>query len=276
MSEGALAQRSAFFEEAGEYTDIVAVDTDDGSFLISTSGRTVEQALFAERADAQGRALSWAIDGLRRVGRASVSGSCLVQAGANIGLVTVPAVLRHGFSKAVCFEPEPQNHLMLRLNCTWNGIGEAAEIHPLALSDADGEIKVVTEPRRPSGYRLALRRRAKGQGVPRASLDSLIREDRLDLPDAGLLWIAAHGHELEVLRGASELLGRGVPIVVEDARELVADEGLLDEPRSILEASYGQFAWLRSAEARFGPLSGLGAKSGGARSSALLLVPGAG
>jgi FkbM family methyltransferase len=245
---GTIAQRSAFFEEAAGFSDFLVVDTDDGSFVLSTSGTTIERELFAERVDTRALALTRTIATLRRLGHAEVIDGSLIEAGANIGTVTVPAVLHHGFSGAVCFEPEPRSHLLLRMNCTWNGIADVTEIHPVALSSGDGEIDLVYEHERSTGYRLRSPGPTQHLAVARTSVDGLTRDGRLDLSHTSMLWIGAQGHELDVLRGASELIRRGVPIVLEDARELVADEALLDEALSLLEGTYAQFARLDSVQ----------------------------
>lgn len=51
--------------------------------------------------------------------------------------------------------------------------------------------------------------------VPGATLDGLLAERQVDPGAVGLVWVDTQGHEAHVLRGASQLLDRPVPMLIE-------------------------------------------------------------
>jgi hypothetical protein len=175
--------------------------------------------------DLRAAMLSRALDLLERIGRLSeAAAGGLIDVGAGIGTVTIPAIRSHGFAGAICFEAEPRDRLLLRLNCALNDVGEAVELHPFMLSDG----RTGTQP----------------------SLDRMVQDGSLDPEDLGLVWIGAEGRAMETLRGASELAKHGVPVVIEHADELVGQRELVDELLESAEHGYRAFVSLGPAGRR--------------------------
>jgi FkbM family methyltransferase len=165
-----------------------------------------------------------------------VRGTTFLDVGANIGTSTVDALLHFGFVRAVCFEPEPANARLLAMNVTLNDLDDRAEVHVLALSDADGPA-VLAGSTANSGDHWIERDGRAGLGhrtckVEQARLDTLVGDGRVDLDGVGLVWVDTQGHEPFVLAGASGLMSRRVPVVIEySPAALVAAGGL-----AVLEA----------------------------------------
>src|SRR5262249_25024876 len=134
--------------------------------------------------------------------------------GANIGTTTIPALLTHGFTRAVACEPEPQNRSLLELNLVANDLERGVEICPAAIGGLDGEVEFLVVERRsglhevhPSDSPLPGWKPGADQTmkVRQLALDPLAGRGLFDPGDVGLLWMDAQGHEGHILRGAESL-----------------------------------------------------------------------
>jgi FkbM family methyltransferase len=145
----------------------------------------------------------------------------LVDVGANIGSICIPAVSRGWVDKAIAIEPEPTNYRLLSANILINDVAKSiralnvaaganvGEVLELELSDnnkGDHRIFVSDEPGR---YGEAGRRRLQ---VEVSTLDTILHD--VDLESA-LLWIDIQGYEGQVLAGARDICSQAVPAVLE-------------------------------------------------------------
>ena len=73
-----------------------------------------------------------------RARRGTLKDTEFLDVGANIGTTTVSALLHGPFASAICFEPERQNLVDLRLNLLLNGLEDRATAIGVALSDQSG------------------------------------------------------------------------------------------------------------------------------------------
>jgi FkbM family methyltransferase len=68
----------------------------------------------------------------------------LIDAGANIGTICIPAVARGFVQRAVAIEPEPLNCRLLRANIALNGLSNSIVVHECALG-ASTDIELALE-----------------------------------------------------------------------------------------------------------------------------------
>ena len=147
-----------------------------------------------------------------------------VDAGANIGLTTIPLARRTNV-ECHAFEPEPRNNAFLRRNVVANEVEGRVRVYGFALSDADGELAFelspdnmgdhrvrASAPGAPAGNRYDEHLRATTR-VPGRRLDGLLDASKLPRPLA--MKIDVQGFEIRVLRGAKEFLPRLDALVVE-------------------------------------------------------------
>ena len=73
--------------------------------------------------------------------------------------------------------------------------------------------------------------------VPARTFDDEVAAGHIPLDDLALAWIDVQGHELDVLRGARQLLEAGVPLVIEYASAMGSHD-TLDELGEVLASSY--------------------------------------
>lgn len=131
----------------------------------------------------------------------------LIDVGANIGTIVIPALARGLMQGATAIEPHPTNLRLLRANLALNGLSERVRVRAQAVGAESGASLFLTESSTNSGNH------SIGQtGLPVAST----RLDDVELPhDGALLWMDIEGYEGHALRGAPNLLTAGIPVVCE-------------------------------------------------------------
>lgn len=153
-------------------------------------------------------------------GRGGPAPDTLIDIGANIGVICIPAVARGHFARAVAIEPTPSVCRLLRANIALNGLEKAIEVRETALSNVQGEIAFETCDDNPGDNRVSVvsDKNAYGESarskisVPVTTFDSLPCD--ID-PARTLVWIDVQGFEGFVLAGAKRLVSNRTPLVLE-------------------------------------------------------------
>ncbi len=239
--------RRLLLELARHVTPYVAVDLPDGRFLVSTRDAGIGRVAFVFGENPEFETLGRAVEVLRANGRIQTDGT-FIDVGANIGTTVVPALLRHGYERAVCFEPETDNLPVLAANVALNGLAERVEIVNAAVSDVAGRGSFGRGPMTRLGRRTGVGSLSRSDGgtveIEIVTLDEALSSHGVASDRVGLLWIDAQGYEGHVLRGAPRLLATGVPLVFALRREKLKDAGGI-EPLLAGTAGYRSFVDLR-------------------------------
>lgn len=133
----------------------------------------------------------------------------VVDAGANIGVLSLLAARLAPRGRVYAFEPAPRTADYIRANAAANRVTNI-EVEAVALSDHEGEIEFAVNTEYPAGAHLAVDEASIT--VPTTTLDawaSRVGLDRLDV-----LKIDVEGAELLVLAGAAATIARFRPVVV--------------------------------------------------------------
>lgn len=182
---------------------------------------------------------SFAIRGFFDLGVAVVAnavcrpGDTIVEVGANVGTETLLFASVVGpTGRVVCFEPLPENVLILREQVELNGF-QHVSLHAVAVSDRPGALRFIP----PAGDmnfgegRVAGAQRPTGGPaaeeieVPAVTLDGL--RDSGELPAPRLITIDVQGVELLVLRGAERLIRDMRPyILLEIEQRWMSEHGI--------------------------------------------------
>lgn len=144
----------------------------------------------------------------------------LVDVGANIGSIAIPALTRNYFKEAILVEPEEKNFQALMANVYLNGLRKKVTAHNIALTDEDN-----------SSLYLELNKE-KNYGDHRI-FDGLVTSDTISekniravrgetldkiapnlKKENSLIWIEAQGHEGIILKGAKQSIEKQIPIVL--------------------------------------------------------------
>lgn len=231
------ALRHVQYELVRRASPVLAAPFGSGQLLVDAHDDEIGRTVFVSGGYERWH-MEAAVEWLRSVGR-DPTGKLFVDIGANIGTSTVDALTQFGFGRAACFEPAPENVRLLRVNLVWNDLDARADVHGVALSDHDGWGELRRSPTNSGDHRFAAAANgANGSDDPVAAggadecrrLDSFVESGAVDPQAIGLVWMDTQGHEPNVLRGATAILGAGVPIVLEYCPWILGDGiGALDE-----------------------------------------------
>jgi FkbM family methyltransferase len=142
----------------------------------------------------------------------------LIDVGANIGTICIPAVARGFVQRAVAIEPEPLNCNLLRANIALNGLSNSILVYECGLA-ASKDIDLVLEL---SESNLGDHRTwvDTDNGAERRNIVHVKSETLDDLCSPAdyadsLLWMDIQGYEGFALSGGKELLKSRIPLAIE-------------------------------------------------------------
>jgi FkbM family methyltransferase len=151
----------------------------------------------------------------------SFNAKTLIDVGANIGTICIPAVSRGLFRKAIAIEPEPFNYSLLCSNIYLNGLQESISTQNVALGAESGQsLEFELSNVNFGDHRIRV---TNSEGVDREHdrriieircerLDEIVRE--VDSTNT-LIWMDTQGFEGYVLQGAKNALAKRTPLVIE-------------------------------------------------------------
>ncbi|WP_082827176.1 FkbM family methyltransferase [Rhodanobacter thiooxydans] len=173
-------------------------------FVVSTADKVIGRELFLH-SEFDFDKLQTAIEILILQGQSPPSH--LIDVGANIGTITIPALKRGLMQTATAIEPHPGNLRLLRANLALNGIEDCVTVRAQAVGDRTDTNLFLHESTINSGNHAI-----GSDGI-------LVHSSRLDdlplPPTPALLWMDIEGYEGHALTGASGLLSTGMPVVCE-------------------------------------------------------------
>jgi FkbM family methyltransferase len=122
--------------------------------------------------------------------------------GANIGVYSLIVATRRLAGEVIAFEPDARSLGALRANLLINGIADAVEVRPIALSDHDGTVRFTPDPGTSS-----CRSRVSADGTAAVSCAKL--DTQLSAAGKRLFFkIDIEGHELSALDGMRHVIER--------------------------------------------------------------------
>ena len=252
---GNPAVRDLFFLVAREFTPSVVSNVGGIQYHVSTADRTVGREVFLTGGyDAPGTARTFRV--LHALGYRDFAGKTFVDVGANIGTGTLPAVVRHGFARAVAIEPDETNYALLVQSIVANELEQRVKPIQAALSDEEKEVLLERSPVNHGDHRVRRLADPTPEGdrnvvpVPATTFDALVRQGLIPLNELGLVWMDAEGHEGHVFQGARTLLASEVPVVVAFRPDALGWAGGLERYESLLQAHY---PWMVDTQATVDP-----------------------
>ena len=145
----------------------------------------------------------------------------IIDIGANIGSICIPAVSRGIFRNAIAIEPDPSNFAFLTSNIFLNRVSDKIIAHNLALGPVDEEQVIFELSESNFGdHRIRTKNDAglykedkrKTLSVKSKTFDKVIGAL---LPTNSLIWMDTQGYEGHILAGAQGALAGRIPLVIE-------------------------------------------------------------
>lgn len=217
-------------------------------FIVSTADKVIGREVFL-RGEFDFSKLETALSILAREGFPLPTH--LIDVGANIGTITIPALKRGLIKTATAIEPHPENLRLLRANIALNGVDDHVVVLPQAVGDLSSVTLHLHESDTNSGNHSI-----GDDGIPVSSS----RLDDLTFPPDSLLWMDIEGYEGHALKDAEKLLATGIPVVCEFnptflsrtggmdaltqafANKKIYDLGCAGSPQSSLEAITAKYS----------------------------------
>lgn len=142
-----------------------------------------------------------------------------VDVGANIGLMTLYAMLSGRFERGIAIEPDPWNREILNRNLDANDLSDRVTVVAKAVSDADGALVLYRDTKNfgahslEPGFVMSPDREAERVAVER--LDAILAEAGVAPGDVGFVKVDVEGHEFRALAGMPDLLAARPPLMIE-------------------------------------------------------------
>jgi FkbM family methyltransferase len=220
--------RHALFRLHGVVHDTVTIQTNQGRLTVSTRDHGIGARLYRERQyeyDSSLRAICF----LKEMGFVPQSNVCMLDVGANFGVISLGLILAGQIQRAIAIEPEPGNYCLLRRNVEQNGLSDQMLCLQLAVGDKASTLSMEISPNNRGDHRI---RRTTAPGATERQnessrqtiqVNSLPLKQILELPEIhnramsspSLMWIDVQGYEGYVFKGGRSLLDGGLPTVSE-------------------------------------------------------------
>lgn len=140
----------------------------------------------------------------------------LIDVGANIGTICIPAISRHLVSSAIAIEPDPDNAALLRANIALNKLEYSIHVvEAAASSDSNNRLALSHNPENHGDHRVCdATKNTNLTTVNCVTLDQIIQMHALD-PNEIIIWMDIQGHEPLALVGAKDILAHRPKLIVE-------------------------------------------------------------
>ena len=146
----------------------------------------------------------------------------LIDIGANIGSISIPALTRGFFRNAIAFEPEIKNYRVLNANIYLNKLENKIRPINLALSNNKKKLKLSCGKFNSGDNRIANKSIVKGRGPTQIVKTDLLDSYTKNLRKTDtLIWIDVQGHEGFVIEGAKKTMKNKIPLVMEFQPDLM-------------------------------------------------------
>ena len=182
-------------------------------FIVSSNDKTIARGLFSNK--------EFDLDKLTtalKILQFNKKDSLLIDIGANIGTICIPAIKRGFFAKAIAIEPDPFNYRLLKANILINDLNPQIDTHNIALGKSDGEQLVLEQSKDNFGdHRISIDENSNDSSLIKINVKSESLDSIFDaaVDKDVLVWMDTQGFEGYVLAGASKTISNKIPLVIE-------------------------------------------------------------
>ncbi|MCY1274590.1 methyltransferase, FkbM family [compost metagenome] len=214
-----LLRRAAY--DVGPMPYLVVGDHE--KYVVSTKDKVIGRELFLH-GEFDFQKLVTALEILRREGHPMPKH--LIDVGANIGTIVIPALMRGLMQSATAIEPHPENLKLLHTNLALNGVTDQVRVLAQAVGiEPDATLYLKESSTNSGNHSIG----DTGIPIPSTRLDDVVQPR-----DDALLWMDIEGYEGHALQGALSLMAAGTPIVCEYNPAYLTQSGGIDFFREAL------------------------------------------
>ncbi len=269
--------RGPFFRVSKRFSATVATQAQGLTFHLSTFDGTVGRFTFEKRRPYGFETVEKTIAAMQKLDAGfSLADKVMIDIGANVGTTTIPTVRLLGAGRSLAVEAAPDNVVLLKRNVEANGLASRIAIVHAAASDSDGTAVLELAKWNSGDHRVRVGHAQAGAlseqhwevvEVPARRLDTILREQEVDVGCISFVLIDAQGHEAHILDGACVLRQRPVPILMEYWPYGLQRAGGLERLHAIVADNYASIfdvgAWEPGEGLALRPARELGDLSGG-------------
>ncbi len=221
----------------------LATSVSNEIFVVSTTDKIIGRDVYAN-----GSYDLLKLEGVIKLLPDGHSRKTIVDVGANIGVICIPAVKRGIFKYGICIEPDPLNFRLLKGNVILNSLEDVMTLHNVALSSERGIATLELSSDNLGDHRIRTDNSISGKfnesSRKTLSINTLTLDDVCgDLrSDDSLIWIDTQGYEGFILKGGKNCLSKKIPIVLEFWPYAMRQAGSYASlKQSLLDAGYSTF-----------------------------------
>jgi FkbM family methyltransferase len=205
------------FDNQKEGRELLVVNNFNEKYIVNSSDKIIGRSLYIDG--------SYDFDTFLHtleILKNKIKTETLVDIGANIGSICIPAVKRGIFKNCFAIEPEPYNFDLLTKNIFINSLSNKIQTFNVALGQFDNEkIKFELSENNYGDHRIKSNSTEKNYfnedkrkiiDVEIKKLDTVIKDSN---PKETLLWMDVQGYEGFVLEGGMNILSKKPPLVIE-------------------------------------------------------------
>jgi FkbM family methyltransferase len=205
------------FDNQKKRTELLAINNFNEKYIVNSNDKVIGRSLYING--------SFEFDTFLHtleILKNKIKTETLVDIGANIGSICIPAVKRGIFKNCIAIEPEPYNFDLLTKNIFINNLSNKIQTFNVALGQFDNEkIKFELSENNYGDHRIKSNTTEKNYfnedkrkiiDIEIKKLDTVIEDSD---PKETLLWIDVQGYEGFVLEGGMNILSKKPPLVIE-------------------------------------------------------------
>ena len=212
-----MNDKKKHFDIQKEGTELLAINNFNEKYIVNSNDRLIGRSLYING--------SYEFDTFLHtlaILENKIKTETLIDIGANIGSICIPAVKRGIFKNCLAIEPEPYNFDLLTKNIFINNLSNKIQTFNVALGQFDnkktkfalsennyGDHRIKSESSEKNYYN---ENKRKIIDIEIKRLDTLIQNIK---PKETILWIDVQGYEGFVLEGGMNILRKKPPLVIE-------------------------------------------------------------
>ena len=139
----------------------------------------------------------------------------LIDVGANIGSITIPALKKNFFKNAIVFEPNPESLKLLKVNILINKLEKKVKLYDIALTNKKTIMTLKSDLKLNRGDNRLINTKKIGKNFFRVKTDLLDNFTQKFNRANSLIKIDVQGEESVILFSAKKTLSKKIPIIIE-------------------------------------------------------------